>query len=80
MAANSDGPPIHAVENKAAGQPTAGLRLTLARFQEALGQSIKGRESDTDAHEGRDIAFAGFLGLVVAIGAVLVVGIWIGAR
>ena len=80
MAANSDGPPVHTVENKAVDQPAAHFRLTLARFHEALGQSIRGGEKDTDAHEGRSSTFAGFLGLVAAIGVVLVVGIWIGAR
>jgi len=66
--------------NDVADQPTARLRLTLARYQEALGQSIRGGENATDAREGRGGTFAGFLGLIVAIGAVLVVGIWIGVR
>ena len=71
MAATSDGPPTHTAGNKAAGQPAARFRLTLARYQEALGQLIRGGAA-TDALEGQDGTFAGFLGLVVAIGAVLV--------
>ena len=80
MPANADSHPTHMAANDVADQPTARLRLTLARYQEALGQSIRGGERATDAHEGQGSTFAGFLGLVVAIGAVLVVGIWIGAR
>ena len=80
MAANSDSHPTHTADNEAAGQPAARLRLTLARYQEALGQAIRGGETATDAHKGRDSTFTGFLGLVVGIGVVLVIGIWIGAR
>ena len=80
MAAKSDSHPTHMAANDVADQPTARLRLTLARYQEALGQSIRGGERATDDDEGRGNTFAGFLGLIVAIGAVLVVGIWIGAR
>ena len=78
MAPNADSHPTHMAANDVADQPTARLRLTLARYQEALGQLIRGGAA-TDAHEGRDGTFAGFLGLVVAIGVALVVGIWIGA-
>ena len=67
-------------DNKATGQPPSPFRFTLARFHEVLGQSIRGGERATDDDEGRGNTFAGFLGLIVAIGAVLVVGIWIGAR
>lgn len=74
---SSDGPPIHA---KAIDQPAARFRLTLARYYEAVGQSIRGGEKATDDLEGRGGTLAGFLGLIVAIGAVLVFGIWIGAR
>ena len=36
--------PTHMAANDVADQPTARLRLTLARYQEALGQSIRGGE------------------------------------
>jgi len=80
MPVSSDIHPTHTADNEAAGQPAARLRLTLARYQEALGQSIRGGETSTDAHTGRHSTFAGFLGLVVAIGVALVVGIWIAPR
>ena len=67
-------------DNKATGQPPSPFRFTLARFHEALGQSIRGGETATDAHKGWNSTFAGFLGLVVAIGVALLVGVWIGAR
>jgi len=79
MAANSDSPPTH-TDNKAAGQSPSRFRFTLARYHEALGQSIRGGETATDAHKGWNSTFAGFLGLVVAIGVALLVGVWIGAR
>ena len=80
MAANADSHPTHMAANDVADQPTARFRLTLARYQEALGQSIRGGETATDAHKGWNSTFAGFLGLVVAIGVALLVGVWIGAR
>src|SRR3954452_10110052 len=37
-------------DNKATGQPPSPFRFTLARFHEALGQSIRGGETAMDAH------------------------------
>src|SRR6476659_7747829 len=53
MPANADSHPIHMAANDVADQPTARLRLTLARYQEALGQSIRGGERATDAPHSR---------------------------
>jgi len=34
----------------------------------------------SDAHPGWDVTLTGFLGLIAAIGVMLLIGIWAGAR
>ena len=67
-------------DDEAAGRPPSPVQVALARFHEVLGRSIRNGETATDAHKGRDNTFVGFLGLIVAIAVVLLVGIWVGGR
>src|SRR4051812_48359487 len=55
-------------DDEAAGRPPSPVQVALARFHEVLSRSIRGGEPDTQAHNGRDNTFFGFLGLIVAIG------------
>ena len=50
MAANSDSPPTHTIK-PINPPPPSPFRFTLARFHEALGQSIRGGETAMDAHK-----------------------------
>ena len=67
-------------DDEAAGRPPSPVQVALARFHEALGRSIRDGAAATEAHHGRDSTLAGFVGLIVTIAVVLLVGIWVGAR
>jgi hypothetical protein len=67
-------------DDEAAGRPPSPFRIALARSQETVGRWMKGGRSTSDAHPGWDITLTGFFGLIAALGMVLLIGIWVGAR
>jgi hypothetical protein len=67
-------------DDEAAGQPPSPVQIALARYQETVGRWMKGGQSTSAAHPGWDITLTGFIGLVAALGVVLLIGIWVGAR
>jgi hypothetical protein len=67
-------------DDEAAGRPPSPFRIALARYQETLQQWSSGRPDAGAAHQDQDGGLAVFLGLVVTIGVVLLVGIWAAAR
>ena len=67
-------------DDEAAGQPPSPVQIVLARYQEIVGRWMKGGRSTSAAHPGWDITLTGFIGLVAALGVVLLIGIWVGAR
>ena len=67
-------------DDEAAGRPPSPFRIALARYQETVGRWMKGGRSTSAAHPGWDITLTGFLGLIAALGVVLLIGIWVGAR
>src|SRR4051812_4476249 len=67
-------------DDEAAGRPPSPFRIALARYQETVGRWMKGGRSTSDAHPGWDITLTGFFGLIAALGMVLLIGIWVGAR
>jgi hypothetical protein len=67
-------------DDEAAGRPPSPFRIALARYQETFGRWAKGGRSTSHAHQGWDITLTGFFGLIAAIGLVLLIAIWVGAR
>jgi hypothetical protein len=67
-------------DDEAAGRPPSPFHIALARYQETVGRWMKGGRSTSDAHPGWDITLTGFFGLIAAIGVLLLIGIWVGAR
>ena len=67
-------------DDEAAGRPPSPFRIALARYQEALQRWSSGRQSASHAHQSWDATLTGFFGLIAAIGVVLLIGIWVGAR
>ena len=67
-------------DDEAAGRPPSPFRVALARYQESFERWTKSRRRASDAHPRWDITLTGFFGLITAIGVVLLVGIWVGAR
>src|SRR3954452_1356816 len=67
-------------DDEAAGRPPSPFRIALARYQETFERWTSGRPDAGAAHQDQDGGFAVFLGLVVTIGVVLLVGIWAAAR
>ena len=67
-------------DDEAAGRPPSPFRIALARYQETFERWSRGRRGTGDAHQKRHDALTGFLGLIAAIGLVLLIAIWFGAR
>ena len=66
-------------DDEAAGRPPSAFRIALARYHEAIGRWTAGGRN-TAAHSGQDGELTVFVGLIVAIGVVLLAGIWLAAR
>ena len=66
-------------DDEAAGRPPSAFRIALARYYETIGRWGAGGW-DTAAHSGQDGGLTVFVGLIVAIGVVLLAGIWLAAR
>jgi len=66
-------------DDEAAGRPPSAFRIALARYYETVGRWGAGGR-DTAAQSGQDGGFTVFVGLIVAIGAGLLVGIWFATR
>jgi hypothetical protein len=67
-------------DDEAAGRPPSPFRIALARYQETFERWTRGKRRTSDAHPGWDITLTGFCGLIAAIGVLLLIGIWVGAR
>ena len=67
-------------DDEAAGRPPSPFRIALARYHETVGRWISRGNNSSEAHDSRDGTLAGFVGLIVAIAAALLVGVWVGAR
>src|SRR5215212_7405121 len=67
-------------DDEAAGQPPSAFRIALARYYETIGRWTAGRRSSTASHSGQDGGLTVFVSLIVAIGVVLLAGIWLAAR
>jgi len=67
-------------DDEAAGRPPSPFRIALARYQETIERWSRSRRGARNAHHGRDGTLIGFFGLIAAIGLVLLIGIWFGAR
>jgi hypothetical protein len=66
-------------DDEAAGRPPSAFRIALARYYETIGRWGAGGRG-TAAHSGQDGGLTVFVGLIVAIGVVLLAGIWFAAR
>ena len=66
-------------DDEAAGRPPSAFRIALARYYETVGRWGAGGRG-TAAHSGQDGELTVFVGLIVAIGAGLLVGIWFATR
>jgi hypothetical protein len=66
-------------DDEAAGRPPSAFRIALARYYETIGRWGAGGWG-TAAHSGQDGGLTVFVGLIVAIGVVLLAGIWLAAR
>ena len=58
-------------DDEAAGRPPSPFRIALARYHETVGRWMSSRNNSSEAHDSRDGTLAGFVGLIVAIGVVL---------
>src|SRR3954454_23185261 len=67
-------------DDEAAGRPPSAFRIALARYYETVGRWTAGGWSSTAAHSGQDGGLTVFVSLIVAIGVVILVGIWLAAR
>jgi hypothetical protein len=67
-------------DDEAAGRPPSPFRIALARYQETIERWSKGRRRARDVDHNWNGALAGFLGMIVAIGLVLLIAIWLGSR
>lgn len=67
-------------DDEAAGRPPSPFRIALARYHETVGRWMSRGNHSSDAHDGRDRTLVGFVGLIVAIAAAILIGVWIGAR
>jgi len=67
-------------DDEAAGRPPSPFRIALARYQETFERWTRGRRRTSDTHPGWDITLTAFCGLIAAIGVLLLIGIWVGAR
>jgi hypothetical protein len=66
-------------DDEAAGRPPSAFRIALARYYETIGRWGAGGRG-TAAHSGQDGGLMVFVGLILAIGVGLLVGIWLSAR
>src|SRR5215212_1601977 len=67
-------------DDEAAGRPPSAFRIALARYYETAERWTESRRSSAAAYLGKDGGLTVFVGSVVAIGVVLLAGIWFGAR
>src|SRR3954471_24830501 len=63
-------------DDEAAGRPPSALRIALAQYHETIRRWAAGGRSAPTAHSGQDGGLRVFVGLIVAIGVVLLAGIW----
>jgi hypothetical protein len=67
-------------DDEAAGRPPSPFRIALARYQETFERWTRGGRSTSGADQGQDGTLTVFVGSIVTIGVVLLIGIWVGAR
>ena len=67
-------------DDEAAGRPPSPFRIALARYQETFERWTRGGRSTSGAAQGQDGTLTVFVGSIVTIGVVLLIGIWVGAR
>src|SRR3954468_9777249 len=67
-------------DDEAAGRPPSPFRIALARYHETVGRWMSSGRNCSETHDSWDGTLAGFVGLIVVIGVVLLAGVWIGAR
>jgi len=67
-------------DDEAAGRPPSAFRVALARYHEVITRWTAGGRSATAAHSGQDGGLTVFVGLIAAIGVVLLAGLWLAAR
>ena len=67
-------------DDQTAGRPPSAFRIALARYYDTVGRWTTDGRSTTASHSGQDGGLTVFVGSIVAIGMVLLVGIWVAAR
>src|SRR4051794_12199296 len=60
---------------EAAGRPPSPFLITLARYHETVGRWMSSGRNRSDAHDSRDRTLTGFLGLIVAVAAAILIGV-----
>ena len=63
-------------DDEAAGHPPSALRVAMARRFESFDRWRKGARRSGDAHDKQDGFPSGFVGIIVATGALLLIGVW----
>src|SRR3954453_16329531 len=67
-------------DDEAAGRPPSPFRIALARYHETIERWSKGSLRARNADHDGDSTLIGFLGLIAAIGLVLLIAIWFRPR
>jgi hypothetical protein len=63
-------------DDEAAGRPPSAERIDLARYHERFSRWAQGAHKTIGAHEMWDGSLTGFASFIVAVGVILVGGIW----
>nr|WP_245435776.1 hypothetical protein [Microvirga calopogonii] len=63
-------------DDEAAGTPPTFFRVAMARYHETVERWAGGNWKPDSVHHKWDAVLVGFIGFIVAVGVVLIVGIW----